>query len=299
MVDLSFIGRLGSYPLAGASVASSVFNTVLYLFGILSFTSNTLIAQTLTLPIATRPPALARAVLSAVVLSAAIGIIAGVPLLIFAPYLCTIMGAQSGVVLTNAVSYLRARALGFPALVVFFGLSGVFRGLADLKRPLYATMAGNMVNIILDPLLIFAPLALGCVGAGLATTIAACIATGYLLLYLVRSGIVPFKTLKSALRVPADHVRAMLVPLVALSGKRVLENGILALACACAARIGPAEAAAMEISRQWWWFGKRSLNFLLSLCSLLPRTGHSLYTFRISSISLLQLALAGGQSLWP
>lgn len=250
LVDLYFIGRLGALPLAGASVASSVFNTVVYLFGLLSFTANSLVARAVTTGSRAR---VARAALSALVLAAALGLCAAVPMAVFAPALVKLMGAGAGAQAAAAVGYLRARAVGMPAVVMFFALSGVFRGLADLRRPLVATVAGNLVNVLLDPLLMFAPLALGTVGAGLATSVAAAVTVGYLLLYLVRSGVVPVEEWRGALRVPMADVRAVLGPLVALSGKRLLENGILALACARAARLGPAEAAAMEISRQVWW----------------------------------------------
>lgn len=250
LVDLYFIGALGALPLAGASVASSVFNSVVYLFGLLSFTANAVVASA----VATGDRArVARAALSAVVLAAGLGAVAAAPMAAFAPRLVRAMGAAPGEVAANAVGYLRARSAGVPALVVFFALSGVFRGLADLRRPLYASVAGNLVNVVLDPVLIFAPVALGCVGAGLATSAAAYVTVTYLCMHLVRTGVVPWRMWREALRVPWSDVRAVFGPLVALSSKRILENGILALACARAARIGPAEAAAMEIGRQVWW----------------------------------------------
>lgn len=131
-------------------------------------------------------------------------------------------------------------------------LSALFRDtnrLADLSRPLYASLAGNFANMILDPLLMFAPLAMGCVGAGLATSLASLITVFYLLVYLVRTDVIPRKQWRTLIRVPWSDVKSIFGPLLALSSKRVLENGVLALACALAARIGTAEAAAMEISR--------------------------------------------------
>lgn len=90
---------------------------------------------------------------------------------------------------------------------------------------------------------------LGCAGAGLATSISSAICVSYLLVYLVRANVLPLQKWRSLIRVPLADLKTILVPLVALSSKRVLENGVLALACALAARIGTAEAAAMEISR--------------------------------------------------
>lgn len=251
LVDLFWIGRLGPLPLAGAAVASAAFNTVAYLFGLLSFSSNAIVARAIA--VSKRAPEesakrIARAVASCIVLAFYLGVVVATPIVAFAPQFVRLMGAK-GVVVNDAIGYLRARAVGMPFVIMFFAMSGVFRGLADLSRPLYASVVGNVVNIVLDPLLMFAPLAWGCFGAGLATSIAAFVSVAYLVLYLVRTGIVPASSWPSAFCVPRSDIAQIFGPLVALSSKRVMENGILAVACAQAARIGPASSAAMEIGR--------------------------------------------------
>lgn len=50
-------------------------------------------------------------------------------------------------------------------------LQGVFRGLGDTRTPLYATVACNLLNIILNPLLIFG-CKMGVAGSALGTLIA-------------------------------------------------------------------------------------------------------------------------------
>ena len=50
-------------------------------------------------------------------------------------------------------------------------VQGVFRGLGDTRTPLYATLACNLLNIILNPLLIFG-FKLGVAGSALGTLIA-------------------------------------------------------------------------------------------------------------------------------
>ena len=49
-----------------------------------------------------------------------------------------------------------------------FVLQGVYRGLGDTRTPLYATVASNLVNIVLGYLLVFSA-GLGIRGAALAT----------------------------------------------------------------------------------------------------------------------------------
>ena len=48
------------------------------------------------------------------------------------------------------------------------GMQGVFRGVGDTKTPLLATVVSNALNVLLDPIFIFA-LRWGVVGAALAT----------------------------------------------------------------------------------------------------------------------------------
>lgn len=71
--------------------------------------------------------------------------------------------------------YASSRALGTPAAVGLMTLAGFFRGLGDTRTPLYAGLAANALNVVLDYGLIFGhgglP-ALGVQGAGLATAVA-------------------------------------------------------------------------------------------------------------------------------
>jgi Na+-driven multidrug efflux pump len=230
-VDLFFIGKLGPLPLAGAAVGNAVFKAVVFMFNQLSFTTNAIVARAVTAsavdaaPSPSTDPRITRAVASSVVLALFLGGALSLPLLLFAPSLVRGMGASADV-LSDASGYLRSRALGIPALLLFFALTGVFRGLADLTRPLVASVLGNAVNVVLDPLLMFGPVAfLGAAGAGYATSVAGFVTVAYLLAYLARSGIVPAKAwLGDAWRVPIEDVKAILGPLVALSSKRLMEN---------------------------------------------------------------------------
>jgi len=78
-----------------------------------------------------------------------------------------------------AVAYLRIRALGAPVGSGLLALTGVCRGLGDTQTPLYASIVATVVNVVLDPILIFV-LGWGCAGAALATVLAQ--ACGVLLL---------------------------------------------------------------------------------------------------------------------
>ncbi|KAL1290308.1 protein DETOXIFICATION 42-like isoform X2 [Arachis ipaensis] len=52
-------------------------------------------------------------------------------------------------------NYLTLRSLGAPAVLLSLAMQGVFQGFKDTKTPLYATLAGDLTNIALDPLFMF------------------------------------------------------------------------------------------------------------------------------------------------
>jgi Na+-driven multidrug efflux pump len=171
--------------------------------------------------------------------------------------------------------------------------------LADLSRPLYASVFGNIINIILDPLLMFGPLAMGTFGAGIATSVSCLITVMCLVLHLVRSGLVPLKAWRAALPVSKASIVAVLGPLVALSMKRILENGALALASSRAAHIGPAASASMEIARQvWWTVGVLWWPLCTSVAAVTSiSVAQKSSKRRISSIATLALKLTGALGL--
>jgi MATE family multidrug resistance protein len=74
----------------------------------------------------------------------------------------------------EAAGYIRARLPGEIGIVVGMAAASFFRGLGDTRTPLYATIGGNLVNVVLDYGLIFGELGMpewGVFGAGVATAI--------------------------------------------------------------------------------------------------------------------------------
>ncbi|PWA52001.1 MATE efflux family protein [Artemisia annua] len=54
-----------------------------------------------------------------------------------------------------AEEFTSVRAFGAPAVVLALAAQGTFRGFKDTKTPLYGIAAGNLLNAILNPILIF------------------------------------------------------------------------------------------------------------------------------------------------
>ena len=101
---------------------------------------------------------------------------------------------QAPTVLGEAEAYLRVRALSAPAALVGTVSVGAFRGLLDTKTPLLVSAGANLVNLALDPILIFGfgPVpAFGVAGAAAATTAAEWIAAAAFWALLVDEGLLP------------------------------------------------------------------------------------------------------------
>ncbi|KAJ9164351.1 hypothetical protein P3X46_023940 [Hevea brasiliensis] len=108
---------------------------------------------------------------SAVVIGAILGFIQAIFLISRAKPLLNFMGVgPDSPMLSPAQQYLTLRSLGAPAVLLSLAMQGVFRGFKDTKTPLYATLAGDVTNIILDPLLMFV-FRLGVSGAAIAHVI--------------------------------------------------------------------------------------------------------------------------------
>uniref|UniRef100_A0A0E0EWH9 Protein DETOXIFICATION n=1 Tax=Oryza meridionalis TaxID=40149 RepID=A0A0E0EWH9_9ORYZ len=93
---------------------------------------------------------------TALLLGGVLGLLQALLLVICAKPLLGYMGVKQGsAMLMPALKYLVVRSLGAPAVLLSLAMQGVFRGLKDTKTPLYATVAGDATNIVLDPIFMF------------------------------------------------------------------------------------------------------------------------------------------------
>lgn len=70
--------------------------------------------------------------------------------------------------LADAQHYLRICFSGYPFIIAYNVLAGIFRGLGDTKTPMYCVSAAGVLNILLDYILI-GPFSMGAPGAAWAT----------------------------------------------------------------------------------------------------------------------------------
>jgi putative MATE family efflux protein len=86
------------------------------------------------------------------------------------PWFLSLLGAGGRAHLL-AGQYLRIVVPSMPILALAMGCTGLLRARGDAKRAMYATVAGGLVNAVLDPIFIFT-LGLGIQGAAIASVIA-------------------------------------------------------------------------------------------------------------------------------
>lgn len=185
-------------------------------------------------------------VTSALVIGGILGLVQAFILILGAKPLLNFMGVKAdSPMLTPASQYLTLRSLGAPAVLLSLAMQGVFRGFKDTKTPLYATVAGDATNIILDPIFMFV-FGLGVSGAAIAHVISQYLISVILLWQLLRKVDVLPPSFKD------------------LQFSRFLKNGFLLLArviavtfcvtlsASMAARQGSIPMAAFQICLQVW-----------------------------------------------
>lgn len=247
LVDTAFVGHLGAAPLAGVAIASAVFAVVFAMFNFLEYAVTPLIAHALGAGDRDGAGHLAVGALAVAVVA---GAAAAVILAVGGEAFLGVFGAEDEV-LDLAATYLGIRALGLPAMLILMVGHGAFRGYQDTRTPLVVTVGFSLVNLVLDPLLIFG-LDWGVAGAAWATVIAQAFgAVWFLVLF--------FGTRRVELAIRLERPRTQAVGALLSAGKiLVLRNVSLLFALtattAVAARLGTAQVAAHQVGLQVWIF---------------------------------------------
>ena len=233
-VDGCYVGRLSVNEQAGMGMAINTQYTVAKVY------NDPLIKTSTSLVAGREGKELSDSVSSAILTAVIIGFVQMFCFLVLTEPTLSLMGyARFSPMRSAAARYLKWRALGSPAATVLLVSVGIFRGRGDTITPLKCTLIGNIVNILLDPVLIF-NCGMGCAGAGAATAFSQWCAI-FPLLYLLNKSI-PIKftgwnQLKEATRSYA--VAGSLVTLRTLS-----KIAAYAYTAKVATNLGPVLAAA-------------------------------------------------------
>src|SRR6184192_3306404 len=168
VVDVFWVGRLGADAIATVGLTESLLSLVMAIGFGLSLSTTAMVARR----IGEKDPAgAAVAGVQAIVIGLAIAALIGVPCLYYAPGLLRLMGASSQVVAVGS-GYARIALGGSAAIMLLFLNNAIFRGAGDAAIAMRLLWVSNIINLVLDPCLIFGwgPFPkLGVTGAAVAT----------------------------------------------------------------------------------------------------------------------------------
>ena len=246
VVDVFWVGRLGANAVATVGLTESLLALVFAIGLGLALSTTAMVARRIG---EKDPEDAAIAGVQAIVLGLAISLVMGIPAGFYAPELLKLMGASPAIV-SEGSGYARIALGGCGAIVMLFLNNAIFRGAGDAAIAMRLLWVSNIINLILDPLLIFGigPFPrMGVTGAALATFTGRSIGVLYQFYRLMKGS--------ERIRVLTRHVRIHMEVMVRLL--RVSLTGMLQFAIANASWIflvrivalfGPASVAGYTVA---------------------------------------------------
>lgn len=240
VADTLFVGHIGPAAIAGVGLGGvTAFTVICFVIGLLRGTK-VLVSQAVG---AGRPEDAARHSGAGVVLGVSLGVLFGTLGVAVAELLPAIAAtSESG---EAARVYLVVRMVGTPIVMAYVALREVRYGLGDSRRPMVASVVGNLVNVGLDALFVLG-LEWGVAGAGWATVIGQTVELGVL---VALGGGRPFAKPRLL------ELRALWRMGVPTGAQFFLEVGAFALLAALLAALDEAQMAGHQIALQVLHFG--------------------------------------------
>ncbi len=168
VVDVFWVGRLGADAVATIGLTESLLSLVFAIGLGLSLSTTAMVARRIG---EKDPTGAAVAGVQAIVIGLAASAVIGIPCFFYGPDLLRLMGASPQVVAVGS-GYARIALGGGGAIMMLFLNNAIFRGAGDAAIAMRLLWVSNIINLVLDPCLIFGwgPFPkLGVTGAALAT----------------------------------------------------------------------------------------------------------------------------------
>ncbi|MGB1288868.1 MAG: MATE family efflux transporter, partial [Aggregatilineales bacterium] len=151
LVDTGFVAQLGVEPLAALGVGTGVLSTFFWVFNFLGISTQTEVAQAVGNQNHTRA---GKVTGQAFLLAGMLGVLFIGIGLFAAPAMSLALGA-AGQVQADAVTYIHVRLFSAPAVLLTMVGFGALRGMQDMQTPMWIAIGINIMNITLDPILMF------------------------------------------------------------------------------------------------------------------------------------------------
>ena len=259
MADTAIVGQLGTEPLAGLGVGSTLTLAMVGAFIFLAYGSTATVARLMG---AGRQQEAVESGIQAMWLAVVLGVGIGVVSWSFAPQLAAWLGA-SGAVLEQAIAYLRWSLPGLPGMFLVLAATGTLRGMADGRTPMLLAIGAAVLNLLGDVLLVFG-FGMGIAGSGAATALAETLmglaAAGVVLRGAGRVG--------AARRLRAAGMRTSLLVGIPLLIRTLAFRAALLLTLWTAARYGEVALAAHQVGFTIWSF----LQYVLDALAIAGQT---------------------------
>lgn len=151
VVDIFWVGRLGPNAIATVGLTESMLTLIIAVGLGLGLSTTAMVARRIG---EKDPEGAAVAAMQGILLSLAASVLIAVPCIHYAPQLLRLAGGTPEIVATGA-GYTRIALGGGGVLLLLFLNNAIFRGAGDAAIAMRLLWVSNIINLILDPCLIF------------------------------------------------------------------------------------------------------------------------------------------------